>query len=163
MESLDVGDLKIVVPGDFLGSGLVAGHGTFVQPGTQEIYASMAGVVHFTDKVIVVKPVRSHYRPDIGDVVVGRVVSVDQGRWLVDVNSYQHAILNLSAIHLPGGIQRRRVEEDKLHIREYFVEGDIISAEVQQVGTFDGKIQLQTRNEKYGKLKNGMFLKVDNN
>lgn len=39
----------------------------------------------------------------------------------------------------------------------------MISAEVQQVGTYDGKISLQTRNEKYGKLKNGMFLKVDNN
>jgi exosome complex component RRP4 len=29
-----VADLKIVVPGDFLGQGLVAGHGTFVQQGT---------------------------------------------------------------------------------------------------------------------------------
>ena len=64
---------------------------------------------------------------------------------------------------MPGGIQRRRVEEDKLHIRDYFIEGDLISAEVQQVGTFDGKISVQTRNQKYGKLKNGMFLKVDNN
>jgi exosome complex component RRP4 len=48
----------------------------------------MAGVVHHIDKVICVKPVRSHYRPDIGDVIVGRIVSVDQSRWLVDVNSY---------------------------------------------------------------------------
>ena len=55
------------------------------------------------------------------------------------------------------------MEEDKLHIRDFFIEGDLISAEVQQVGTFDGKINIQTRNQKYGKLKNGMFLKVDNN
>jgi exosome complex RNA-binding protein Rrp4 len=34
---------------------------------------------------------------------------------------------------------------------------------VQSVGTFDGKIQIQTRNAKYGKLQNGMFLKIDNN
>ena len=147
--------MRIVIPGDFLCEGYVAGHGTFVAPGTQEIYASMAGVVHHIDRVVCVKPVRSHYRPDIGDVVVGRVVSVDQSRWQVDINSYQHAILNLSAINLPGGIQRRRVEEDKLHIRDYFIEGDLISAEVQQVGTFDGKINIQTRNQKYGKLKNG--------
>ena len=100
----------------------------------------MAGVVHLIDKVICVKPVRSHYRPDIGDVVVGRIVSVDSSRWQVDINSYQHAVLNLSAINLPGGVQRRRVEEDQLHIRDYFVEGDLISAEVQSVGSFDGKI-----------------------
>jgi exosome complex RNA-binding protein Rrp4 len=32
--------------------------------------------------------VRTHYRPDTGDVVVGRIVSVEQSRWLVDINSY---------------------------------------------------------------------------
>ena len=106
---------------------------------------------------------RSHYRPDIGDVVVGRVVSVDQQRWQVDVNSYQHAVLNLTAINLPGGVQRRRGEEDKLKIREYFVEGDLISAEIQQVGTFDGKISIHTRNQKYGKLSKGLLVQVDHN
>ena len=124
-------ELKIVVPGDFIGEGYVAGTGTYVDSDNpQIIYASMAGVVHLIDRVICVKPVRSFYRPDIGDVIVGRVVSVDSSRWQVDINSYQHAILNLSAINLPGGIQRRRVEEDQLHIRDYFIEGDLISAEV---------------------------------
>lgn len=39
--------LKIVVPGDYIGQGFVAGMGTFVE-GTEEkkIYASLAGVVH---------------------------------------------------------------------------------------------------------------------
>lgn len=106
------------------------------------IYASMAGVVHYIDRVICVRPVRSHYIPDIGDVVVGRIVSVDSQRWQVDINSYQHAVLNLTAINLPGNVQRRRCEEDKLHMREYFVEGDMISAEVQNVGSFDRKISI---------------------
>ena len=70
--------MKVVVPGDYIGSGYVAGNGTYVpedEPGM--IYASMAGVVHLIDRVICVRPTKSHYRPDIGDVVVGRVVSVD--------------------------------------------------------------------------------------
>ena len=74
--------MKVVVPGDFIGQGFVAGQGTYVpadEPGM--IYASMAGVVHFIDRVICVRPIKSHYRPDIGDVIVGRVVSVDQSRW----------------------------------------------------------------------------------
>ena len=96
---VDEAELKIVVPGDFIGEGYVAGNGTYVnEDNPSVIYASMAGVVHLIDRVICVKPVRSHYRPDMGDVVVGRVVAVDTDRWQVDVNSYQHAILNLSAI-----------------------------------------------------------------
>ena len=78
-------ELKIVVPGDYIGEGYVAGHGTYVGTAEDEegvvkkvIYASLAGVVHHIDRVICVRPLRSHYRPDIGDVIVGRVVSVDQ-------------------------------------------------------------------------------------
>jgi len=48
-------------------------------------------------------------------------------------------------------------------MREFFVEGDLIAAEVQNVGTFDGKIQLQTRNEKYGRLAHGFLLSIDSN
>ena len=31
------------------------------------------------------------------------------------------------------------------------------------MGSFDGRIQIQTRNSKYGKLKNGVLVEVDNN
>ena len=127
------------------------------------IYANMAGVVHQIDQVICVRPLRQGYRPDIGDVVVGRIVQVDQKRWIVDVNSYQHAILNLTSINLPGGVQRRRSEEDQLNMRTFFKEGDIISAEVMQINSSDGRIQLQTRNAKYGKLLNGFMQKADSN
>jgi len=48
-------------------------------------------------------------------------------------------------------------------MREFFIEGDIISAEIQNIGSFDGKIAIQTRNQKYGKVKNGFLLKVDSN
>lgn len=72
----------------------------------------MAGVVHQIDRVICVRPLRQGYKPSIGDIVVGRVVQVDQKRWMVDVNSYQHAQLALTSINLPGGVQRRRNEED---------------------------------------------------
>jgi len=82
---------------------------------------------------------------------------------MVDVNSYQHGVLNLSSINKPGGVQRRVNEEDQLNIRNYFREGDIISAEVQQVNSTDGKISLHTRNSKYGKLQNGFLVKADSN
>jgi exosome complex RNA-binding protein Rrp4 len=87
--------MKIVVPGDYIaeGVGLTAGHGTFEAKaqddeddennqdgdhpmGTGKIYASVAGVVHKIDNWIGVKPLKQGYKPDVGDVVVGRIVAV---------------------------------------------------------------------------------------
>lgn len=48
-------------------------------------------------------------------------------------------------------------------MRQFFKEGDIISAEVMQVNSNDGRIMLQTRNLKYGKLLNGFMVKTDSN
>lgn len=48
-------------------------------------------------------------------------------------------------------------------MRNFFKEGDIISAEVMQINSSDGRIQLQTRNLKYGKLLNGFMIKTDSN
>ena len=141
---------RIVVPGDFIDEGFIAGHGTYELEG--KIFASLAGVVHRIDRVIQVKALKTSYKPDIGDVIVGRIVAVENKRWTVDINSYQHANLNLTNINLPGGLQRRRSEEDKLQMRTFFKENDLISAEVQQVNTHDGKISLQARNYKYGKV-----------
>ena len=97
--SADSAHLKIVVPGDYIaeGSGLTAGHGTFEAKsedddgedlGTGKIYASVAGVVHKIDNWIGVKPLKQGYKPDVGDVVVGRIVAVQKSSWTVDVNSY---------------------------------------------------------------------------
>lgn len=111
MES-DNSALRIVVPGDYIDQGFIAGHGTYEHD--SQIFASLAGVVHRIDKVICVRPLKTSFKPDIGDVIVGRVVGVENKRWTVDINSYQHSILNLTNINLPGGLQRRRSEEDKL-------------------------------------------------
>jgi exosome complex component RRP4 len=80
----DQAHMKIVVPGDYIaeGAGLTAGHGTFEakdeenEQANAKIYASVAGVVHKIDNWIGVKPLKTGYKPDVGDVVVGRVVGV---------------------------------------------------------------------------------------
>jgi len=49
-QEFSVNDVKVVVPGDFIGTGFVSGHGTYVNPDNKkEIYASLAGVVHHID------------------------------------------------------------------------------------------------------------------
>jgi len=47
--------------------------------------------------------------------------------------SQQEAVLQLSAVILPDGLQRIRGHEDVLQMRQFYQEKDLISAEVQNV------------------------------
>ena len=119
----------------------------------------MAGTLSKTNKLLSVRPLRARYTPEIGDLVVGRIVEVQARRWRVDVGAALLAQLPLSAVNLPGGIQRRRTETDELQIRTFFSEGELLVAEVQQLFS-DGAAVLHTRSLKYGKLRNGLFAAV---
>ena len=138
---------------------LSRGHGTFNTPYSPSIIATVAGTVQKTNKLLSVQPLRARYIPEIGDLVVGRIVEVQSRRWKVDVAAPLLAQLPISAINLPGGILRRRTSADELQIRTFFSEGDLVVAEVQNVHT-DGAASLHTRSLKYGKLRNGLFLAV---
>ncbi|KAK4239928.1 hypothetical protein C8A03DRAFT_42470 [Achaetomium macrosporum] len=151
----------IVTPGELITDDpqWMRGHGTYVTPGTPSIISSVAGTISRTNKLLSVRPLRARYTPEVGDLVVGRIVEVQAKRWRVDVGSTQLAALPLSAINLPGGILRKRTETDELQIRTFFAEGDLLVAEVQQLFG-DGGAVLHTRSLKYGKLRNGVFVAV---
>ncbi|KAJ9156362.1 Exosome complex component rrp4 [Pleurostoma richardsiae] len=152
---------EIVTPGEVItdDSQWMRGHGTYVTPGTTSIVSSVAGTVTRTNKLLSVRPLRARYTPEVGDLVVGRIVEVQARRWRVDVGSTQLAALPLSAINLPGGILRKRTETDELQIRSFLAEGDLLVAEVQQLYQ-DGGAVLHTRSLRYGKLRNGVFVAV---
>ncbi|KAL2178282.1 uncharacterized protein P884DRAFT_258368 [Thermothelomyces heterothallicus CBS 202.75] len=151
----------VVTPGEVITEDpqWMRGHGTYVAPHTTAIVSSVAGTVTRTNKLLSVRPLRARYTPEVGDLVVGRIVEVQAKRWRVDVGSTQLAALPLSAINLPGGILRKRTETDELQIRTFFAEGDLLVAEVQQLFG-DGGAVLHTRSLKYGKLRNGVFVAV---
>jgi len=111
-------------------------------------------------KLVFVKPLRARYRAEVGDVVVGRVAEVRDKRWKVELRARQEGVLMLSAVSLPGDVQRRRTQEDELSMRSVFREGDTVCAEVQQLYQ-DGAVVLHTRSAKYGKLEAGRLVQVD--
>ncbi|XP_001600703.1 exosome complex component RRP4 [Nasonia vitripennis] len=134
------------------------GHGTYVDE--QEVLrASVAGRLERVNKLISVKPYKTRYQGEIGDVVIGRITEVQQKRWKVDCNAKLDAALLLSSVNLPGGELRRRSVEDEQAMRRYLQEGDLICAEVQSIFA-DGSLSLHTRVLKYGKLSQGIMLKV---
>ncbi|KAI1341372.1 hypothetical protein F5Y15DRAFT_375867 [Xylariaceae sp. FL0016] len=152
-------DDSIVTPGEVITEDpqWMRGHGTYTTP--EAIVSSVAGTLAKTNRLLSVRPLRARYTPEIGDLVVGRIVEVQSKRWRVDVGASLLAQLPLSAINLPGGIQRRRTETDELQIRTFFSEGELLVAEVQQLYG-DGGAVLHTRSLKYGKLRNGVFVQV---
>ncbi|KAJ3377309.1 exosome non-catalytic core subunit rrp4 [Lobulomyces angularis] len=152
-------ELKIVTPGEIITDDqqYMRGHGTYSNE--ENLVASLGGVIERVNKLISVKPLRARYNGEIGDVIVGRITEVQQKRWKVDLNARQDATLLLSSVNLPGGVQRRKTELDELQMRSFFVEGHLLSAEVQSFFQ-DGGASLHTRSNKYGKLRNGSLVTV---
>ncbi|KAL9021594.1 MAG: hypothetical protein Q9185_001242 [Variospora sp. 1 TL-2023] len=151
----------IITPGEVVTEDVqwMRGHGTTATQGSSTILATVAGTLLRTNKLLSIQPLRARYTPEIGDLVVGRIVSVETKRWKVDLSAPLLAHLPLSAINLPGGILRKRTATDELAIRTFFSEGDLLVAEVQSVYQ-DGAASLHTRSLRYGKLRNGVFMRV---
>jgi exosome complex component RRP4 len=103
--------------------------------------------------------VKARYVGEIGDLVVSRITAVESKRWKTDIRTHKEAVLMLSSVNLPGGVQRMRTYEDQLQMRELYRENDLVSAEVQNISA-DGMVSLHTRSLKYGKLENGQLVEV---
>jgi len=147
--------MDITTPGQFITKDdFMRGHGTFINNG--KLMSSVIGQVQKTNKLITVRNLFGRYTPQIGDLVIGEIISIGNKRWNVDINARQDGVLLLSSINLPGGILRRKVESDELAMREFFVEHEWLVAEVIQTNP----ASLHTRSLK-GKLVGGRVLKVN--
>ena len=139
--------------------------------GTKRLVASVAGTVERVNKLVSVVPLSSSvYAGQVGDLVVGRISAVGTTRWRVALSLSasspgagglcRDAQLPLSGVDLPGGVQRIRTAEDARGMRRLYGEGDLLSAEVQQVAQADGTLVLHTRSLRYGRLENGCAVQV---
>lgn len=167
---------SLFVPGQPITSeaGFLRGHGTYISEqhtstdaeGENKVVnvlvASVAGEIERVNRLISVRPLKSRYVGEVGDLIVGRVIAVESKRWKVDISGQRDGHLQLSSVTLPGGVQRIRTYEDQLQMRTLFREGDLICAEIQNVSS-DGMISLHTRSLKYGKLENGQLIIVPAN
>ncbi|RVD92379.1 rrp4-like rna-binding protein [Tubulinosema ratisbonensis] len=134
----------------------VRGHGTNKKG--KFITATVFGTPILINKLLSVHPTYNlRYTPETGDVVVGRVIEIGNKKWRVDINSKTEVSLSLTSITLPGTVQRRKIEEDEMNMREYFDINDLLVAEIQKVNK-SFSAALHTRNEKYKKLTNGITI-----
>ena len=150
---------SVVTPGELVTEDptWMKGHGTY-SLGNQT-FSSVAGNVLRLNRLLSVIPIRGRYEAETGDYVIGRITEVGSKRWKVDIGCKQDAVLMLGSVNLPGGVLRRKSESDELQMRNFLKEGDLLNAEVQSVYS-NGQAALHTRSLRYGKLRNGVLLKV---
>lgn len=152
--------VDVLLPGDKVceAEGYIKGHGT--ETDGNSITSTYLGRVNRINKLVTVVPVHSfRYTPEVGDVVVGRVVQICNKRWRLETNSKSDTTLSLSAINLPGVAQRRKSEDDEINMHKFFGIGDLVVCEVQKVNK-NGSAALHTRNDRYGRLSNGILVAV---
>ncbi|KAK6455004.1 uncharacterized protein RJT20DRAFT_129673 [Scheffersomyces xylosifermentans] len=150
---------SIVTPGELVTDDPIwmKGHGTYFLE--DKTFSSVAGNISRVNRLLSVIPLKGRYQPETGDHIVGRITEVANKRWKVDIGTKQDAVLMLGSVNLPGGVLRRKSESDELQMRNFLKEGDLLNAEVQTIFN-NGIASLHTRSLKYGKLRNGIFLKV---
>ncbi|ODV95828.1 hypothetical protein PACTADRAFT_49275 [Pachysolen tannophilus NRRL Y-2460] len=149
----------VVTPGELVTDDPIwmRGHGTYFL--NEKTYSAVAGSILKVNRLLSVIPLRGRYQPETGDHIIGRIKEVGHKRWKVDIGGKQDAVLMLGSVNLPGGVLRRKSESDELQMRNFLKEGDLLNAEVQSLFQ-DGAASLHTRSLKYGKLRNGYFVKV---
>lgn len=154
------GPMNPLLPGQHIcdADGYIRGHGTNVSD--QGITSSYFGNLKQINKLVTVYPCFSfQYTPEVGDVVIGRIGQIFNKKWKVDTNSRVDTTLSLSAINLPGVMQRRKSETDEMNMRAFFNTNDLIVCEVQKISK-TGPAALHTRNDRYRKLTDGVLVRV---
>lgn len=88
---------QLVLPGDLIAKGdYVAGENVYKIE--DRLYAQKIGLIDFEDKKVYVIPLRGRYIPKVGDIVIGEIVDIGVGSWIVDINSPYSATLLASDV-----------------------------------------------------------------
>jgi len=114
---------QLVTPGDLLAENdYIHGENTYRENG--KIYATRVGLFYNEDKRVYVVALKSFYLPMVGDTVIGRVLEVTLGGWVVDIRAPYVAMLRASdALERPF-----RAQKDDLP--SLFDVGDMLIAKV---------------------------------
>jgi exosome complex component RRP4 len=141
---------QLVTPGDVLAEGeYLAGDNTYKDDG--RIYAQRLGLAEVKGKRISVVALKGPYIPRIGDLVIGRIVDVTLGGWVVDVNSPYTA--NLSVSDVVG----KPFSPEMISLTKILAIGDIIVAKVVAFDrTRDPAITVKERG--LGKVEGGVVI-----
>ena len=84
----------LVIPGDVIFEGSVrTGDNTYRHQG--KVYATRIGLVEYGRGLVSVIALEAGYNPLAGDLVIGKVIDLELGEWIVDIDAHTEAILSV--------------------------------------------------------------------
>jgi exosome complex component RRP4 len=144
---------KIVVPGDFLGEKKGRKLGTGVYQEGEKVFSSVLGIPKITNLEISVIPFSGIYMPRKGDMVIGKIKSVEVSGWFVDINSPYLAFLPI------GEALKEYVDLSQVDLSSFFAVDDVIYCMITKV-TQDKIIQVSMKRGGAKKIETGVLIQV---
>jgi len=143
---------EIVTPGDLLAEGdYMAGDNTYKED--DKIYATRVGLVGYDDRKVFVVALKAFYVPSVGDLVIGKVVEVGLGSWIIDIRAPYPAVLRASdVLNRPFKPQR----DDMPSILDV---GDLVMAKIVAYDRTRAPL-LNTREPDLGKIERGQIVEI---
>ena len=84
----------LVVPGDVLYEGQIrTGDNTYRHQG--KVSATRIGLVNYGNNTVSVIALEAGFNPLTGDLVIGEVVDIELGKWIIDIDAATYANLNV--------------------------------------------------------------------
>jgi len=143
---------QLVTPGDLVAEGkYIAGENTFKE--NEKLYATRIGLVEYEEQKVSVVALKAFYIPNVGDTIIGKVIEVTLGGWIIDINAPYPALLRASDV-----IERsyRPQQDDLLSI---FDVGDLVIAKIVSYDRTRDPL-LTVREPGLGKITHGQMIEI---
>ncbi|MCK4497651.1 RNA-binding protein [Candidatus Bathyarchaeota archaeon] len=143
---------QLVAPGDLLAEGnYFAGENTFKNE--EKVYSTSIGLVEFQERRVFVVALKAFYVPRVEDIVIGGVIDVTIGGWIVDINSPYPALLRAS------DVMERSYRPQRNNLTSIFDIGDILIAKIVSYDRTRDPL-LTVRESDLGKVTRGQIVEI---
>ena len=143
---------QLVTPGDLLAEGnYIAGDSTYKEG--DKIYATRVGLANYEGRKLYVVALKAFYVPNVGDLVIGKVVDVGLGGWVLDIRAPYLAMLRAS------DVLDRPFKPQKDDLPSIFDVGDLILSEIVACDRTRSPL-LTVRESGLGKITRGQVAEV---
>ena len=143
---------KIVIPGEVIAKGndYLPGEGT--EKRGEEVVAMRYGLAEESKNLVKVIPLSGVYQPRRGNVVIGKVESINFNGWILNIGTSENAFLSLMEVP-------RYVNKDGLE--EVMDIGDMAVAKIWNINRRG--IDLSIKSRGLGRIDEGMIVQINPN
>ncbi len=141
---------KIVVPGEIIVEGESFLPGDFVRKEGNYILANKYGLAEIEGRLVKIIPLSGVYLPRKGNIIIGRVTSINYRGWLIDFDGHYNGFLSLNEV--PKFI-------NKGELRDYLDYGEVVYAKIIEVEGSSTELSLKFKG--LGKLEGGQLISIN--